>query len=83
VSCGPERDLLLDRQKGQRGLRAVGSEERVLCKAVEVALIGFLTLAVALQRSETPTKAELTRRALQNYLSPPFLGLQYGAIAFT
>ena len=68
--------FVLDRRKGQGGLRAVGSEERVLYKTVEVVLIGSLTLAVTPQRSETPTKAELTRSALQNYLSPPFLGLQ-------
>lgn len=53
--------FVLDRQRGQGELRAVGGEERVLYEAVEVVLIGSLTFAIAPQRSETPTKASLLR----------------------
>lgn len=75
--------FVLDRRRGQGGLWAVGTEVRVFCDAIEVVLLCSLTCAVAPQRFETPPKAERTRGTLQNYVSPPFLGLQYGAVAFT
>lgn len=75
--------FVLDQKRWQGELRAVGGEERVLYEAVEVVLICSLTFAIAPQRSETPTTAELPRSTLQSYLSPPFLGFQYGAVAFT
>lgn len=75
--------FVLNRRKGQGGLQAIGGEERILYEAVEVVLICSLTFAIVPQRSETPTKAQLRRSTLQNYISPPFLGFQYGAVAFT
>ena len=65
------------------GGQSVGGEEGVLYEAVEVVMIGSLAFAVTPQHSEIPTKTQLTRGTFKNYLSPPFLGLQYGAIAFT
>jgi hypothetical protein len=65
------------------GGQSVGGEERVLYESVDAVLIDSLAFAVTPQRLEIPTKTQLTRGTFKNYLSPPFLGLQYGAIAFT
>lgn len=75
--------FVLDRQRGQGEFLARRGEEGVLYEAVEVVLISSLAFAVTPQRSEIPTEIQLTRGTFQNYLSPPFLGLQYGAVAFT
>lgn len=75
--------FVLDRQRGQGEFRALRGEEGILYEAVEVVLIGSLAFAVTPQRSEIPTKTQLTSGTFQSYLSLPFLGLQYGAIAFT
>jgi hypothetical protein len=72
-----------DWQRGKESFGLLEVRKRVFCEAVEVVLSGSLTFAIVPQRSETPTKAQHTRSTLQNYLSPPFLGFQYGAVAFT
>jgi hypothetical protein len=75
--------FVLDRQRGKESFGLLRGEEGVLYETAEVVLIDARAFAVTPQHSEIPTKTQLTCGTFQSYLSPPFLGLQYGAITFT